>query len=78
MTEQLVPSPSVWPTDQPVKLRKLKWRGREREGGRGREKEGEREDYNFIPNCLSQSPPTSLPLPPKHKIRNKREEKEGM
>ena len=41
MTEQLVPSPSVWPTDQPVKLRKLKWRGRER--GRGREGEGEGE-----------------------------------
>ena len=44
---------------------------RERERGRGREKEGEREDYSFIPNYLSLLSPL-----PKHKIRNKREEKE--
>ena len=53
MTEQLVPSPSIWPTDRPVKLRKLKWggeggggrggreSGREGEGGGGRGREGE-------------------------------------
>ena len=42
MTEQLVPSPSIWPTDRPVKLRKLKWGGEGGGGRGGREREGER------------------------------------